>query len=58
MKEAARSMNKLSEIDAPNEAGAVDGGIPLLLYIARAMPATTDPHCWAVKNLCAIPFSI
>ena len=46
MKEAARSMNKLSEIDAPNEAGAVDGGIPLLLYIARAMPATTDPHCY------------
>jgi hypothetical protein len=31
-------MKKLSEIDAPNEAGAVDGGIPLLLYIARASP--------------------
>ena len=52
MKEAARSMNKLSEIDAPNEAGAVDGGIPLLLYIARAMPATTDPHCSSGARCC------
>src|SRR6266487_2130907 len=29
----------------PNQTGAVDGGIPLPLHIARALPATADPHC-------------
>ena len=29
----------------PNQAGAVDGGIPSLFQIARLRPAATDPHC-------------
>jgi len=28
-----------------NQAGAVDGGIPILSVIAHARPAATDPHC-------------
>ena len=42
MKEAPRSMNKLSEIDAPNEAGAEDGGIPVLPRAGRARPAASE----------------
>jgi len=29
----------------PNQSGAVDGGIPFLLQVARVLPATTDPNC-------------
>ena len=32
--------------DSPNKASAVDGGIPLLLAIERARPATTDSRRW------------
>jgi len=45
VKEAARSMNKLSEIDEPNEAGAEDGGIPFLFHVGGHCPAASDPHC-------------
>lgn len=33
--------------ETPNQAGAVDGGIPLLSVFGRARPAASDPHCWA-----------
>ncbi len=29
----------------PNHGGAVDSGIPVLLHIASALPAITDPQC-------------
>jgi hypothetical protein len=31
--------------EGPNEAGAVDGGIPSLFHSARLWPAATDPQC-------------
>jgi amino acid transporter len=31
----------------PNQTGAVDGGVPLRLQMAPALPATTDPNCYA-----------
>lgn len=34
----------------PNQALAVDGGIPSLLFIGRAWPATTEARRWAMRT--------
>ena len=45
-----RAVKMRREHERPNQTGAVDGGIPLLLRIARALPATTDPNCWPIRS--------
>ena len=41
---------QMTSEDRPNEAGAVDGGIPSLFQAARPWPAATDPQRWEVAH--------
>ena len=45
-----------AKMNRPNQAGAEDGGIPLVFHAGRPCPAASDAHCYRDMKLHSILF--